>query len=144
MAATWVVVADTSRARIFAADKPASDLAEIEDLSHPEARLHEADLIADRPGSGRSHGSGSFSMGESGVYKDAEASRFAHDVCERVEAGRVQGQFQKLYVIAAPQFLGLLRKHQSSATRQMVAAEISKNLAASDPKSIRAHLPQYL
>jgi len=26
----------------------------------------------------------------------------------------------------------------------MVAAEISKNLSASDAKSIRAHLPQYL
>ena len=144
MAATWVVVADTSRARIFAAEKPASDLAEIDDMTHPEARLHESDLIADRPGSGRNHGSGSFSMGESGVYKDSEAAKFAHEVCERVEAGRIHGQFQKLYVIAAPQFLGLLRKHQSSATRQMVAAEISKNLSASDAKSIRAHLPQYL
>ena len=144
MAATWVVVADTSRARIFAAEKPASDLAEIDDLTHPEARLHEGDLISDRPGSGKNHASGSFSMGESGTYKDADAARFAHDVCERVEAGRIQGEFHKLYVIAAPQFLGLLRKHQSSATRQMVAAEISKNLSASDPKSIRAHLPQYL
>ena len=144
MAATWVVVADTSRARIFAAEKPASDLAEIDDLTHPEARLHEGDLISDRPGSGKNHASGSFSMGESGTYKDADAARFAHDVCERVETGRIQGEFQKLYVIAAPQFLGLLRKHQSSATRQMVAAEISKNLSASDAKFIRAHLPQYL
>ena len=144
MAATWVVVADTSRARIFAAEKPASDLAEIDDLTHPEARLHEGDLISDRPGSGKNHASGSFSMGESGTYKDADAARFAHDVCERVEAGRIQGEFHKLYVIAAPQFLGLLRKHQSSATRQMVAAEISKNLSASDAKFIRAHLPQYL
>lgn len=144
MAATWVVVADTSRARIFSAERPASDLSEIEDLSHPQARLHEGDLITDRPGSGKSHGSFGFSMGEGGVYKDAEAAKFAHDVCERVEAGRIQGQFQKLYVIAAPQFLGMLRKHQSSATRQMVAAEISKNLSASDAKAIRAHLPQYL
>jgi len=144
MAATWVVVADTSRARIFSADKPASDLAEIDDLTHPEARLHEGDLVADRPGSGKHNGSGTFSMGECGTYKDADAARFAHEVSERVEAGRIQGQFQKLYVIAAPQFLGMLRKHQSSATRQLVAAEIAKNLSASDPKAIRAHLPQYL
>lgn len=144
MAATWVVVADTSRARIFSAEKPASDLTEIDDLTHPEARLHEGDLIADRPGSGANHGSGFFSMGETGTYKDADAARFAHDVCERVEAARVKGEFRKLYVIAAPQFLGLLRKHQSAATRQMVAAEISKNLAGLDPKSIREHLPQYL
>ena len=44
----WVLVADNSRARIFSAEKPASDLQEIRDLTHPEARLHEGDLVTDR------------------------------------------------------------------------------------------------
>ena len=47
---TWVLVADNSRARIFSSDKPASVLQEIQDLTHPEARLHEGDLVTDRGG----------------------------------------------------------------------------------------------
>jgi protein required for attachment to host cells len=144
MASTWVVVADTSRARIFSAEKPAGDLVEIEDLTHPEARLHEGDLTTDRAGSGKNGGTVSFALGDTTSHKEAEATRFAHEVSERVEAGRVGGKFHKLYVIAAPQFLGLLRKHQSSATRQLVAAEISKNLSSQDSRAIRAHLPDYL
>ncbi|MES9844878.1 MAG: host attachment protein, partial [Candidatus Sedimenticola sp. 6PFRAG5] len=50
MSAAWIVVADTSRARIFSADKPASSLVEIQTLAHPESRLHEGDLVSDKAG----------------------------------------------------------------------------------------------
>ena len=45
-----VVVADSSRARVFTADKPAGPLNEIETLNNPEGRLHEGDLVSDRGG----------------------------------------------------------------------------------------------
>ena len=57
MKRTWVLVADSCRARIFSADKSNGPISEIETLAHPEARLHERDITSDVPGhSFSSHG----------------------------------------------------------------------------------------
>ena len=56
----------------------------------------------------------------------------------------MKGRYNKLYVVAAPGFLGKIRKTLSASTRKMVAAEINKNISTQDATSIRGHLPQYL
>lgn len=140
---TWVLVADNSRARIFSAEKPASDLQEIRDLTHPEARLHEGDLVTDK--GGRDQGpSGKHGVSHEQAHKTDGADKFASTVCSELDASRASGSFNKLYVVAAPSFLGLLRKHQSSALKQMVAGEVDKNLSTQNPASIRKHLPDFL
>lgn len=144
MSSAWVVVADTSRARIFSADKPASSLVEIQTLAHPEGRLHKGDLVSDRPGRDRSAGTRSHDVGHDMDAKTEEAARFASQVCETLESGRLKGEYKKLYVIAAPSFLGVLRKQRKSALQQLIAAEIPKNLAAHDINAIRESLPRYL
>ncbi|WP_295384093.1 host attachment protein [uncultured Thiodictyon sp.] len=142
---TWILVADKSRARIFAADKAASPLHEVRTLTSPEARLHEGDLVSDRAGQDRNpsvigHGLNS----ENRPHKHDIAERFAAQVCEALEDARNQGLFRKLYVIAAPAFLGMLRHHQSPTLRQLIAAEIDKSLAGLDPAAIRKALPDIL
>ena len=145
MPTAWVVVADATRARIFSADKPASDLVEIQALTCPEARLHQSELTTDRPGRGRNgSSSASHDVGHASDAKEEEAVRFAGKVSETIEVGRNAGKFRKLYVIAAPSFLGLLRKQYSSSTQQLISGEISKNLATMDPATIRKALPTYL
>ena len=144
MTKTWVIVADASRARIFEADKPASELVEIQTLAHPEARLHEGDLVSDRNGSGVGTGGATHTFGGDYEAKQEESIRFAADVCAQLEQGRNRGAYHKLYIIASPSFLGLMRKRQSDGVRQLVSQEISKNLASQDPRSIRSHLPAYL
>jgi protein required for attachment to host cells len=37
-----------------------------------------------------------------------------------------------------------LRRHQSAALKQCIAAELDKNLAAHDLATIRKYLPEYL
>ncbi len=145
MATAWILTADTTRARIFSADKPASQLVEIETLMNPEGRLHEGDLTSDRPGRDRNSSScSSHDMGHESDAKQEGAIRFAGQVNDAIEAGRIAGKFRKLYVIAAPSFLGLLRKAYSSPTRQLIAAEIDKNLTTQDLANIRKQLPEYL
>ena len=113
MSDIWVTVADSSRARIFRAGSPSSPLEEIQTLAHPEARLHESDLISDRAGRIISSASGSHGYGTEDEAKDEEASRFASLVCSTLDANYKKGSFNKLYIVAAPAFLGLLRKHRS-------------------------------
>ena len=50
MPGTWVVVADSSAARIFVAGSPTSALQEIESYAHAEGRAHERDFRTDEPG----------------------------------------------------------------------------------------------
>jgi protein required for attachment to host cells len=140
----WVVVADSSRARIFTAEKPISSLVEIQTLTHPESRLHQGDLVSDRPGRDRNTGTGSHDMGHESDAKEEQLQRFAAHVCETMENARAKGEFEKLYVVAAPSFLGHLRKQQNDTLKKAVTAEISKNLSTKSAEDIRKNLPQYL
>lgn len=141
---SWILVADNSRARIFQAEKAASPIQEIRTLAFPEGRLHEGDLTTDRGGRGHDPGTGAHGLnGESGL-KQENADRFANLICDALEAARGAGEFARLYIIAAPAFLGILRKHQSSSLRQLIAGEVDKNLTAQSPEAIRKHLPDFL
>ena len=141
---TWILVADNSRARIFTAEKAASPLHEVRTLTSPEARLHEGELVSDKAGQDRNPNVSGHGLSDDHPHKHAIADRFAAQVCEVLEGARNQGLFRKLYVIAAPAFLGMLRHHQSPALRQLIAAEIDKGLAGLDPAAIRKALPDFL
>lgn len=142
---TWVLVADNSRARFFSANKATSPLEEVRDLTYPEARLHEGDLVTDKGGRDRNPSTGgAHGLGTESAHKQDGADRFAQMVCGELESARNSGAFSKLYVVAAPTFLGLLRKHQSAALRQLVAGEVDKNLSTQDSATIRRQLPNYL
>jgi protein required for attachment to host cells len=144
MSSIWVVVADASRARIFSAEKPNSALEEVQTLTHPASRLHEGDLVAERQGRERNPGGGGHEGGHEQEAKEEEANRFAIEVNDVLEAARNANRFYKLYVVAAPSFLGLLRKQQSAPLKRLLAEEVSKNLSTLSPADIRKSLPEYL
>ena len=144
MSNIWVAVADSCRARIFEAETPSAPLVEIQTLTHPQARLHEGDLTTDRSGRDTNSDKGSHGLGGEHQAKEEEAMRFANTVCGTLESGAKQGSFKKLYIISAPAFLGLLRKHRSTTVKQVVVEELPKNLATQDAETIRSHLPAYL
>ncbi len=142
---TWVVVADASRARIFSAEGASGPLTEIEDMVHPESRLHEREMASDEPGTTFDRGGqGQHGMGNAVDPKQQEATRFAKEVCEELDSARQAGKYDRLYVIAAPAFLGVIRDTMHDATKKLVAAEVDKNLAAHEVAEIRAHLPEHL
>ncbi len=144
MSNTWVVVADASRARVFEAPEPRGPLSEIEALSNPENRLHEGDLVSDRGGRDSNRGAGSHGYSTGGGAKEEAVNRFAAEVCRHLEKGRNAHAFDRLYVMASPGFLGVLRKHQSDALRGLIYDEIAKDLATQDVGRIREQLPKCL
>jgi len=141
MQQTWVVVAESSRARIFALRGLQTPLEELEDLVNPAARAPEHDLISDRPGRTMD------STGRRRHAKEPQVSpkeqvvlNFAREVAEHIERGRTHGAFENLFIAAAPEFLGLLRKSLTEATRQKIKKEIHKNIVREDEKTIREYL----
>jgi protein required for attachment to host cells len=142
MSQVWVVVASSTRCRIFSQDKHSSPLVEIEDLVHPEGRLRPSQLESDRPGRAfDSSGHGRHAMGQPASRATHECARFAKSVASRLESARHRHRFDRLVVVAEPRFLGHLRQGLSEATRSCVTAQVKKNLCTADAKSIREALP---
>ena len=144
MSNIWIVVADSYRARIFQADKPAAPLTELETLTNPAARQHEGDIDSDRSGHVVSGTFGGHDLSQKTEAKQEEATRFAAEVCQHLEKGRNGKAFDKLYIMAAPAFLGLLRKQVSAPLKALVSDEIAKDLTTQTADRIRAQLPEYL
>ena len=51
MPCIWVLVAESSRAKLYSAENRPASLVEIGDFVHPESRLHEGELVAEQSGS---------------------------------------------------------------------------------------------
>jgi protein required for attachment to host cells len=142
MAGTWVLVADSSRARVFRAEGAQRQLIELEDLSHPEGRLHEASLTTDLPGRRYDTGVQNRSaMEDQTPPKRHEAIQFAKRISQFLEAARNAGDYDRLAIIAEPRFLGLLRDNLSDETIKLVDLQIDKNLVQQSPEAIRERLP---
>jgi protein required for attachment to host cells len=145
MSNIWVVVADEAKARILSSSNSTEPLLELKMLSSPEAHLLEQDLVSDKSGrSFDSAGRGRHSMEEKSEYKEHYAINFAKDINNYLEKHRQLKSYSKLIIVAAPHFLGVLRKELSKGIVNSISLEIDKDLTMLESQKIRDHLPQYL
>lgn len=141
MTTTYVIIADSSQAKLFEYDKQMSSLTQLRTLDHPEGRLQDHELDSDRDGRqangaiGGSHGYG----GDKSSQRH-EVEVFAAHVAQHLEQERNAGHFQHLILIAPPQFLGNLRKELTTDCERLVTMEINKNLVSERAEVIIARL----
>ena len=140
-----IVVADSTRARIFTVDTARSPLNEIETMVHPEGRIHEKNMVSDLPGkeSGKG-GGGDHAFQEIIEPKKHEMTVFAKRISDYLDDTRKTNNLKNLVIIAAPALLGELRAHLSAATGEKVVFELDKNLAHHNEDDIRKHLSKFL
>ena len=145
MNSTWLIVADNSRARIFAMESRTSPITEIKTIVHTEARLHEAAMTSDLPGraSGKSGGAGHAYEDETSP-KDQENINFAKEIANELDTARKGNKFKQFVLVAAPGFLGNLRNQMNAQTQKLACYELAKNLSHLDAAEIRSHLPERL
>lgn len=138
----WVLVADKSHAKLYSGKSRAGELSFERSWDHAASRSHEQELTTDLPGRAfDSTGDARHAMGQPVDPKDHEAEVFAHELIAEMEKGRTGNQFSSVYLMAPPEFLGLLRKQCGSSLKKMVAGEVDKGLTAEDAKVVREHLP---
>lgn len=142
MKPVWVLVADSSQARIFSAENSQAELIEIETLLHPEGRLHDRDLVSDLPGKiSGSEGAGGHAYSDKITPKEQEEIDFASRVAHHLSDELNQNKFDRLFMVAAPSFLGDLRNALSSRVEKHIAFSLGKNIVMLSPEEIRTHLP---
>lgn len=146
MKSIMIVVADSSRARVFKTDSPSAPLHEIGAMAHPEGRMHEQKMTSDLPGkdSGQGAGAGGHAYQEKVEPKQQEVIKFAKRTADYLDKVRQAHKLEQLMIVAAPAFLGELRNQLSDEVNNCVIFELDKNLTQHSAEDIRTHLPQYL
>ena len=84
---TWILVAESSRAKLFSRMSLSEPIKELEAFSHPEGRLPERELVSDNDGfDGGSVGQSHHVMQKKVSAKDVEAEKFARLLTDRLDA----------------------------------------------------------
>ncbi len=141
----WVLAADASRAKIWAASTPSSPLELVREMASPEGRMHERDLTSDLPGRAfDSSGTGRHAMEQEVGPKKEAAIRFSRELADVLTQAYNQSAFNKIYLTAAPSFLGLLRGCCKETLKQCDVIEVDKDYTAMATSELRSRLPEYL
>jgi protein required for attachment to host cells len=154
MTTKWVLVADEAIARILVQTRGAGALDSVEELTDPAAHAKESDLVRDA--AGRRAGSATHSAGSSTPHRTRssasattsageserhlEATDFARRVATHLSVARQQRRFDELAIVAAPRFLGLLRKALADDVAGCVTQTLDKDLVHLRNEEIAARI----
>ena len=140
MATTWIVAADSSRARVLQVAGREKKLIEIEDLLNPEGRLHDREIASDALGrwSGPDRPGGNSMPGEVSPSEHA-AGQFAKRVGDYLDKARNEHRYERLCLVAPPKFLGALRKALDEEVQKLVAEELPKDLSWLSARELEAY-----
>ena len=142
----WVLAADNSRARIFQTTRRTVLEKEIESIVHPASRQQSQELYTDRPGRTVHPTSGDQrkAYAPSTDPKKYEVQQFAKALVEKINKAAMENKYEKIYIIAPPSFLGMLRAGMDNHTRERIKGEVDKNVTQLKMEEIRKHLPEYM
>lgn len=145
MPTTWTLVADRTRARLFSSTRAAEPLIELRDFLNPDGRELAQELVTDRssrmPGMvGRARGA----LEARTSPEEHAAQVFAREICATLERGLVDRACERLVLIAAPEFLGLLHGCASKRVLEAIEFELGKNLTSLAAEDIRPYLPMQI
>jgi protein required for attachment to host cells len=127
MANTWIIAADSSRARVLQV-AGRERLVEVEDLLNPAGRMDNRELTSDaHPRLRGTSGPGSDRQETSAAEHETEL--FAKRVGEYLDKARNQHRYDELVLVAPPKFLGLIRKELGKEVEKLVADELPKDLS---------------
>ena len=141
-----VLVADEAIAKFMLQRKPGEELVEMQALADPQAHARESDHHRDAHGR-RHAGEGSGARGGGNATTSAgvsdrhlEAGRFAKAVAAELSKALREQRFDRLHIVAAPRFLGLLRQEMGKDVTAVVEEESAKDLIHLDAAALTAHL----
>jgi protein required for attachment to host cells len=140
MSTTWILIANSSSAKLYMNTGPKKGLSKLKEFDHSASRSKGGDLVSDRPGHYKSHGNGRGAYNPPTNPKQHEADQFALELAKELDHGRTTQQFQRLILVAAPGFMGLLNKHLNGYIGHLVTDRFEKDYTKATEKEIAGHL----
>jgi protein required for attachment to host cells len=142
---TWILIADGAQAKVFENKGPGKGLQAVDDMLFEQDKLQAREIMADRPGrSFASAGSARSAMEYSSDPVAVRERRFVEHVAEELEKRRQDGAFDRLIVAAAPTALGDLRPALSKGVKDVILAEMPKDLTNIPTPKLEGHFSELL
>lgn len=141
---TWVLVSDAAGGRFF---EVSEERKLVPTYKHeiPGDTRQSREIGTDQPG--RSHdsmGQGRHSMEPPTDPKRHAKAELAHELAEALDTQRKKHKFDRLVVVAPPQFLGDLRAAMPKPLQDTIAAEVNKDLSHLKPHQLEEQLGDLL
>lgn len=142
-----IIVADERQVDFFDAVGSNSPWQARGSMLNPIAGRKDRDLETDREGRRFGGTAGGTAQSHHGVDGERSTARheltlFAKDVAQRIEKSRIQHEFDKLILIAAPRMLGLLRQELPAQCQELLAAQVPKDLLHQGQEALREAVPR--
>lgn len=145
MAATWILVADAARARVFEASGRSDPWQEVACFANPDGRAPGRHATTERaPRVNDSMGSARHAIEPHTSLRDKSAERFAHMLGEALEHGRNDQRYDHLVLVAPPRFLGTLHGVLDKQLTACVSGEVGHDFTELRSDEIRHRLPPQL
>jgi protein required for attachment to host cells len=146
-----IVLADQAEARFYDLQRLDEPLRLAGRLTDANAHLHDRDFKSDRPGRVFDHAAGAgqrrgavahHATGGERRPRKHEAELFARQIARELAQAHQDQRFDRVVLVAGPQFLGVLRSVLPKAVSTLVVREISKDLLHEPESTVREHLTQ--
>lgn len=142
----WIVVANGSRAafygRVIADEQFRLTLEQA--FEHPASRLKGTELVSDRPGAVRGHGSDSAQYIPHVDPKRNEMEHFAQQLADELDRLQRAGRMSRLTLVASNPFLGILGARLPREVRDAVDAQIAHDYTALPLRELQQRLSEQL
>ena len=140
---TWVLVADSGRARLFETGAKDGEIFEVGAFTNPQARVKASDEGRDRPPRVQeSASSGRHSIEPHTDPHDKTAEEFAHGLADILDQGRTGHDYTRLMLVAPPRFLGQLKSALDDQVTKLLVQTVSKDYTRAGVDEIRAVLDE--
>jgi protein required for attachment to host cells len=142
----WIVVANGSRATFYSRNPEDEDFKLVLEatFAHPESRAKGMELVTDRPGAVRGHGSDSTQYVPHLDPKRNELEHFAMEVAQALEHAHAAGGFGRLTLVASNPFLGILRSHLAPQVLNAVDAQFAHDYTTLPERELCKRLVEHL
>ena len=144
MRTTWILISDSSRARIFEKKEHEKHLEEVEDFVDSAGRATSNELGTDERG--RFYGRGERYQGHTTQPAvspvEHENDLFAHILTRYLNDGRKANRYNRLYIIAPPKFLGLIRGSLDDEVKKMVQGELQKDISTFTAHEVEGYVKE--
>ena len=143
-ARTWIVLADAATAKLYQPQASGRDWQLISEVTHPQSRAKESEPGTDKPGRVKQSTGSRAAMEPPTPRKEVEIEKFAREIAKALDDALVRKAYDRLVLVAPPEFVGILRKLLSERVERCIATTVEKDYLHLDLPEARERLEHQL
>lgn len=140
----WIVIANSNDCRIYQYEKNVKDLELVREITSPENKLKEHDLVADGFGQYQTRGMASGSYEPEFSHLEIYANNFAKEMASLLNCGRLKNLYDSVVLLMPSHMGGMLLKHLNKNVLGFIQTSIKKNLVQLSERELKEYLCKHL